>query len=256
MKGALKVLEHHLRIYRRIWKGSVFLSFISPILYLASLGIGLGSLIARNQTQGLGGLSYVAFVAPGMLAATAMMTGSSESMYPILSRAYWMRTYDAMLATPLAVPDLVAGELLWLLFRLTTVSCVFFIVMLAFQTTHAATAPLAVPVAILSGLAFGLPIMAWAATRRVDTSFAVVYRFVITPLFILGGTFFPITRLPQLLQAIAWVTPLAHGVALTRALTSGTATLTASLLHLAVLAAYTLIGALAARLTFQRRLAQ
>lgn len=253
--GSLKVFQHHLSLYRRVWKGSVFNSFLSPALYLGSLGLGLGSLISHNQLAALGGLSYAAFVAPGMLASAAMLTSSSESMYPIMARVQWMRTYDAMLATPLGVSDLVGGELLWQFFRLTTVSTVFFLVMLAFHTVTSPLGVLAIPVSVLTGLAFGLPIMAWSALQHVDSWFAVVYRFVITPLFILGGTFFPISRLPLLVQPIAWLTPLAHGVALARALSSGTATLAPSLLHLGVLLICAAVGLVAARITFKIRLA-
>jgi lipooligosaccharide transport system permease protein len=256
VSGAVKVLSHHLRLYRRVWKGSVFLSFISPLLYLASLGVGLGTLITAGQRGSLGGLSYAAFVAPGMLAATAMMTASSESMYPIMARVVWMRTYDAMLATPLRVVDVVGGEILWQLFRLTLVCIVFFLVMLAFGLLHSPLAPLSIPVAITSGLAFGIPVMAWAATQRTDPGFPLVFRFVVTPLFILGGTFFPIDRLPHLVQAVAWITPLAHGVALSRDLTSGTATLYPSVFHVGVLLVYCVGGVVAARITFQRVLAR
>jgi lipooligosaccharide transport system permease protein len=256
VSGALKVLEHHLRLYRRVWKGSVFVSFVSPVLNLASIGVGLGSLVSRGPAHTVGGVSYAAFVAPGLLAATAMMTATSETTFPIMARVYWMRTYDAMLAAPLTVGDLVGGEVLWLSFRLAIVSVVFFLVMLAFQTVHSAQAVFAVPVAILSGLAFGAPVMAWAAKQRRDTPFALLFRFVVTPLFVLGGTFFPIDRLPQAAQAIAWLTPLAHGVALTRALTTGHAVLSASLGHVAVLAAYAAIGIAAARITFRQQLAR
>lgn len=253
--GSLTVFQHHLKLYRRVWKGSVFNSFLSPVLYLGSLGLGLGSLISHSQLPALGGLSYAAFVAPGMLASAAMLTASGESMYPIMAKVQWMRTYDAMLATPLGVRDLVGGELVWQLFRLTTVSAVFFLVMLAFHTIATPLGILAIPVGVITGLAFGLPIMAWSALQHVDSWFAVVYRFVITPLFILGGTFFPISRLPLFVQPIAWITPLAHGVALARALTSGTATLGPSLLHLGVLLIFAGVGLVAARITFKLRLA-
>ena len=256
MSGAFKVLAHHLRLYRRVWKGSVFVSFVSPVLYLASIGVGLGSLIQRGPVHTLGGISYVAFIAPGLLAATAMMTASSETTFPIMSRVYWMRTYDAMLATPLTVRDLVAGEVLWLSFRLAMVSLMFFIVMAAFQTVHSVQAVLAVPVAMLSGLAFGTPVMAWAAKQRTDTPFALLFRFVVTPLFILGGTFFPLDRLPRMVEGIAWLTPLAHGVALTRALTTGHAVASAALGHVAVLAVYAAIGIAAAMVTFRQELAK
>lgn len=256
MNGAWKVFAHHLILYRRVWKGSLFLSFVQPALYLASIGVGLGALISHGPVHTIGGVSYASFVAPGMLAATAMMTATSETTFPIMARVYWMRVYDAMLASPLRVRDLVAGELAWLTFRLSTVCGVFFIVMLAFHTVRASTAPLAIPVAILSGLAFGLPVMAWAATQRVDTGFALLFRFVVTPLFVLGGTFFPIDRLPQLLQGVAWLTPLANGVAVTRGLTTGTAGLSSSFVHLGVLLLYAAAGIAAARITFQRELAR
>jgi lipooligosaccharide transport system permease protein len=256
MTGALKVLAHHLSLYRRVWKGSVFVSFVSPVLYLASIGVGLGSLVSRGPAHTIGGVSYAAFIAPGLLAATAMMTASSETTFPIMARVYWMRTYDAMLASPLRVRDLVAGEILWLTFRLAMVSVIFFLVMTAFQTVHSIQAIFAVPVAMLSGLAFGIPVMAWAAKQRTDTPFALLFRFVVTPLFVLGGTFFPIDRLPRLVESIAWLTPLAHGVALTRALTTGQAALPTAIGHVAVLLAYATAGIAIAMVTFKQELAR
>jgi len=249
LNGAVKVLAHHLRLYRRVWKGSVFVSFVSPVLYLASIGIGLGSLVSRGPAHTVGGVSYAAFIAPGLLAATAMMTATSETTFPIMARVYWMRTYDAMLASPLQVRHLVAGEVLWLTFRLATVSVIFFVVMAAFQTVHSVQAIFAVPVAILSGLAFGAPVMAWSP-------FALLFRFVVTPLFVLGGTFFPIDRLPRIVEGIAWLTPLAHGVALTRSLTTGQAALPTAIGHVAVLAAYATIGVAVAMVTFRQELAR
>src|SRR5919108_1144086 len=142
MNGALKVFTHHLLVYRRVWKGSLFASFIEPVLYLASIGVGLGTLIARGPAHTVGGLPYASFVAPGMLAAAAMMTSSQEAMYPITNRSYWDRIYHAMLASPLAVGNLVTGEVLWQMFRLAIVCGVFFIVMLAFGTVHSVVAPL------------------------------------------------------------------------------------------------------------------
>jgi lipooligosaccharide transport system permease protein len=109
---------------------------------------------------------------------------------------------------------------------------------------------------MLSGLAFGTPVMAWAAKQRTDTPFALLFRFVVTPLFVLGGTFFPIDRLPRLVEGIAWLTPLAHGVALTRALTTGHTVLLAALGHVVVLAVYAIVGIVAAMVTFRQELAR
>jgi len=253
MTGTLRVLEHHLLVYRRTWKGSVFVSFVSPILFLGAMGFGLGSLISRGPSRTVDGVSYLAFLAPGLLAATAMQSAYVEATYPIMARIQWLRTYEGMLATPIGVLDVLAGEFGWLALRLALGSCAFFLVMLLFGTVHSGLALLAIVVAVLTGLAFATPILAFTATQRKDTSFPFIGRFLITPLFLLGGVFFPIHQLPQLVQGIAWLTPLAHGVALARGLLVGQAPPSAGL-HLAVLLAYAAIGVVVARVTLQRRL--
>jgi len=253
MTGALRVLEHHLIVYRRTWKGSLFTSFVSPILFLAAMGFGLGSLISRGPLRTVDGLTYVAFIAPGLLAATAMQSAYVETTYPIMVRIQWERTYEGMLATPIRILEVLVGEFGWLVFRLALGSVAFFLVMLLFGTVHSGLAVLAILVAVLTGLAFAAPIFAWTATRRTDLSFALIGRFLITPLFLLGGVFFPIHQLPQLVQGIAWLTPLAHGVALARSLSVGVLT-PAAALHLAVLLVYAAVGIGAARITLQRRL--
>jgi lipooligosaccharide transport system permease protein len=253
--AALRVLEHHLIVYRRTWKGSVFMSFVSPILFLAAMGFGLGGLISRGPVRTVDGLTYLAFLAPGLLAATAMQSAFVETTYPIMARIQWERTYEGMLATPIRVLDVLAGEFGWLVFRLGLGAFAFFLVMLLFGTIYSGLGLLAIIVAVLTGLAFGAPIFAYTATRRTDTSFALIGRLLITPLFLLGGVFFPIHQLPQLVQGIAWLTPLAHGVALTRGLSVGVLPSSAGI-HLAVLLVYAAIGIVAARITLQRRLVQ
>src|SRR5207245_1812810 len=253
MTGALRVLEHHLTVYRRTWKGSVFMSFISPILFLTAMGLGLGSLISRGPVRTVDGVSYLVFLAPGLLAASAMQSAYVETTYPIMARMQWERTYEGMLATPIRVLDVLAGEFGWLALRLGLGSVAFFLVMLLFGTVHSGLGLLAIVAAVLTGLAFAAPILAWTATQRTDMSFALIGRFLITPLFLLGGVFFPIHQLPQLVQGIAWLTPLAHGVALVRSLSVGVLTPSAGI-HLAVLLAYAAIGVVVARVTLQRRL--
>jgi lipooligosaccharide transport system permease protein len=253
--GALRVFEHHLTVYRRTWKGSVFMSFVSPVLFLAAMGLGLGSLISRGPVRAVDGVAYLVFIAPGLLAASAMQSAYVETTYPIMARIQWERTYEGMLATPIAVLDVLAGEFGWLAFRLALGSGAFFLVMLLFGTIHTALGLLAIVAAVLTGLAFAAPILAWTATRRTDQSFALIGRFLITPLFLLGGVFFPLHQLPQLVQGIAWLTPLAHGVALARGLSLGVLAPSAGI-HLAVLLLYAGIGIVAARITLQRRLVQ
>lgn len=255
MRATLHVLEHHLLIYRRTWRGSLFVSFFSPILYLLAMGLGLGTLIARHHVSAFGAAGYLAFIAPGLLVANTMLTAYSETTYPIMNRAYWLRTYDSMLATPLDLRALITGEIAWLSFRLTTVAAAFFIVMVIFHTIASPLTLLAILVAVLTGLALGLPIMAYSANQTRDNGFAAIGRLIVTPMFVLGGTFFPIGRLPQFAQWIAYLTPLWHGVALSRALTIGGLTVGAALLHLSVLLAYAAVGVYAATITYRRRLA-
>lgn len=253
MSGALRVLEHNLIVYRRTWKGSIFQSFLGPVLFLTAMGFGLGSLISRGPSRTVEGLSYVAFLAPALLAATAMQTAFVETTFPIMARIQWERTYEGMLATPLRIFDVLAGECGWLALRLGLGSVAFFLVMVLFGTVHSALGLVAVLVAVLTGLAFAAPILAWTATRRTTESFALIGRFLITPLFLLGGVFFPIHQLPQVVQGIAWLTPLAHGVALARSLSAGVLAPSAAI-HLAVLLIYAAVGIGAARITLQRRL--
>jgi lipooligosaccharide transport system permease protein len=253
MSGAWRVIEHHLMVYRRTWKGSIFVSFASPILFLAAIGIGLGSLIARGPVHTVGGVSYLAFLAPGLLAATAMQTAFVEETYPIMAKIQWLRTYDGMLATPLTIGSVVGGEIGWLAVRLAIAAITFFLVLIIFGTISSIAAILVIPIAVLNGLAFGLPIMAFTANQHKDKGFPTIGRFVITPLFLLGGVFFPIQQLPGVAQAIAWLTPLAHSVALSRSLAIGGVDRAAAL-HLAVPLIYVIVGAVAAAITMRRRL--
>src|SRR6202022_1368472 len=255
MTGALRGLEHHLTVYRRTWKGSLFMSFCSPVLVRAAMGLGRGRLSLRGPVRTVDGVFSLLFLPPGLLAASAMQSAYVETTYPIMARIQWMRTYEGMLATPIWVLAVLVGEFGWLTFRLALGSSAFFLVMLLFGTIHSMLALLAIVAAVLTGLAFAAPILAWTATRRTDSSFALIGRFLITPLFLLGGVFFPIHQLPQLVQGIAWVTPLAHGVALARSLSLGVLAPSAGM-HLAVLLVYAVIGIVAARITLQRRLVQ
>jgi lipooligosaccharide transport system permease protein len=247
------VVEHNALVYRRTWQGSIFVSFISPILFLASIGVGLGSLVSRSGHT-VGGVSYLAFLAPGLLVATAMQTASAETMYPIMARIQWMKTYDAMLATPVGVGSILAGEIGWFAIRLSIVSLSFFVVMLVFHAVPSVLGILAPLAAVVTGLAFAIPILAFTATQRKDLAFSVIQRFVILPLFLLGGTFFPIQKLPLFLQWVAWATPLSHGVAMARDFTIGGKLLPSDLVHLAVLLAYAAAGTIAASFTLRRRL--
>ena len=250
--GAARVLQRNLLVYRRTWHGSLFGSFLTPLLYLTAMGIGLGKLVESGESTMLGGVDYLHFLGPGILASTCMQTASFESTYPIMGKISWRRNYEAILATPMQVHHLLIGELSWIAFRLTTMSTVFMIVLTLFGIPRSPLALLAIPAAVLTGLAFSAPIIAFAATRTNDSGFAALFRFVINPLFLFSGTFFPVSQLPDAVEWVAAATPLYHGVALVRGavLDAMPATWPLHLVYLVVFLGVT--AAIANRLLYRR----
>jgi lipooligosaccharide transport system permease protein len=239
--------------YKRTWRSSMTVSFLEPLLYLAAMGIGLGTLVDHHVHQ-VQGVSYLTFLGPGLLASATMQVGVSESTYPVMGAIKWIRTYHAMLATPLRVIDVLRGHLAWIALRLTMVSGIFLGILAAFGLTHSWEAVFAFPAGVLTGLAFAAPLVAFSATQQRDAAFSVIYRFVVVPLFLFSGTFFPIARLPGWLQPVAWVTPLYHGVALSRAVVLGNATLGTSVAHAAYLLALVVAGYALATVSYRKRL--
>jgi lipooligosaccharide transport system permease protein len=240
--------------YRRTWRGSIYSSVLNPVLYLGSIGIGLGSLVNKHGSASLGHIHYLVFLAPGLLAAAAMETGIEESTYPVLGSVKWRRTYYAAGSTPLRPSDLLHGHLLFTTMRLVMNCAVFMAVMAAFGAVKSPSVLAALPVAVLTGLAFATPIEAWAITVMKDTSFAMIFRFGMIPLFLFSGTFFPVSQLPGWAQPIAYATPLWHGVALCRSLSLGTATIGGTLIHVGYLAALAAAGIIVGERTYRRRL--
>jgi lipooligosaccharide transport system permease protein len=240
--------------YRRTWRGTIFSSVLNPVLFLGAMGLGLGTLVNRHGTAHLGGVSYLTFLAPGLLAAAAMETGIGECTYPVLGSVKWNRTYQAAVASPLGPGDVFRGHQLFVTMRLLMNCGIFLAVMAAFGAVRSPTVIFALPAALLTGLAFAAPVEAWAITRNKDSGFAVVYRFVLIPLFLFSGTFFPVTQLPAWIRPVAYLTPLWHGVALCRGISLGTLTAGAALLHVGFLAAVAAAGLLVGRRTYERRL--
>jgi lipooligosaccharide transport system permease protein len=250
----VRPLEHHLLVYRRVWRGTAFSTLLSPILFLSALGVALGSFVPRMTT--FGDVPYLVFLAPGLMAAQAMQTATIESTWPLLAGFKWQRSFEAAIATPQRPLDLVVGHLYWLIVRVGIVTGVFLAVMVVFGAASSPLVVLAWPAAILTGLAFGMPFAAWTATQRTESSFPIIFRFVITPLFLFSGTFFPLEQLPEVVRPIAWLTPLYHGVALTRALAVGHDLDPLLLaLHAAALLLLVVAGTALAARTFRRRLA-
>jgi lipooligosaccharide transport system permease protein len=261
---AVRVLEHELLLYRRVWRGSIFSSFLSPVLFLAAMGLGLGGYVSqaggtagagtRGAAAALGGVSYLVFIAPGLLASTAMQAAAGESTFPIMGGIVWVRSFHGMLATPIRVLDVLLGKVAYIGLRLTLVCGVFFGVMVLFGAARGPQAILVIPAAVLTGLAFAAPIAAFSATQKDTGGFNALFRFGVIPLFLFSGTFFPISQLPVFLQPLAVVTPLWHGVDLCRTLALGTADAAGVLIHVAYLGTLTAAGLILAHRTFRRRL--
>lgn len=250
-----RAFAYWLMQYRRTYRGTAITTILAPLGYLAAIGLGLGTLVDQGTGPShLDGVSYLAFIAPGLLAATAMQTAAFESTYPVMGSIKWHRAYHAQLATPLRVVDLMAGHLLFVLLRLVITVTVFLGVMFAFGAISSPWALLALPVAVLTGMAHATPIFGFSASQDNDAGFAMLFRFGIVPLFLFSGTFFPVSQLPDILQPIAWVTPLWNGVALCRDLSLGHPAWGSAAAHVGVLTGWTVVGFVVAARVFRRRL--
>jgi lipooligosaccharide transport system permease protein len=239
--------------FRTTWRGSIGSRVLEPVFYLAAMGVGLGSLVNHRHAGQLGGLSYLEFVGPGLVAAAAMQTAAFEATWPVLGSIKWYRSYEAMLAGPLRVGDIVIGQVAWISSVMGLTTGLYLAAVAAFGAIHSPWAILAWPAAVLGGFAFATPVLAFAATAQTDSSFSVLYRFVVVPLFLFSGTFFPISQLPRWMQFVAYATPLWHGVSLTRDLALGHL-VPDDLVHVAYLVVVAGVGLAVAQRTFTRRL--
>jgi len=249
------VVEASARVYRRTWRGSVISTFFNPVLYLLAMGVGLGKLVDEGSgAANLGNLEYLTFLAPGLLAATAMMTGAGDASYPVMAGIKWRKTYEAILATPVGIPELVIGHLSWVGIRLVFVTVVYSGVMTAFGATTIAQGALAVPPAVLTGLGFSAIVTAYTARLKDEQGLAALFRFGIMPLFLFSGTFFPISQLPAWVQPVAYATPLYHGVSLCRGLALGTGFEANPIVSVGYLAALLFFGTILATRLMRGRL--
>lgn len=249
----MRALEYWACQYKRTWRGSLVSSFLNPVLFLAAMGVGLGSLVDKRGGSDLD-VRYLVFLAPGLLAATAMQTAANESTFPVMAGIKWVRTYHAMVATPLRPLDVLLGHLTYIALRLLLAATVFLGVMVAFGAGRSPAVLFAVPASVLTGMAFAAPFAAFAATQDNDTSFALLMRFLVVPMFLFSGVFFPVAQLPAALRPVAYATPLWHGVALCRSLALGTGTIAGALGHVVFQLVFVVGGIAAGAATYRRRL--
>jgi lipooligosaccharide transport system permease protein len=256
LAGLAAAYEHMWLIYRRTWRGSIFGSFVQPVLFLLAMGVGLGTYVDSASPGALGGVPYIQWLAPALLVSTVMQGSVFEATFPVLGGFNWDRRYHGMYATPLTPFAIAFGQLGWVVTRALMVSSIFAFVIVLFGAAATPGIILAIPVAMLTALAFAGPVAAFMSTQRDTTAFNSIWRFGVTPLFLFSGTFFPIDRLPDFLQPIAWLLPLWHGVDLARALALGTVGEQPLLMlaHLVILVTGAIVGLVATYVMFKRKL--
>lgn len=226
-----------------------------PLGYLASLGLGIGRYV-NDAPAWLHGASYAAWLAPGLLASTAAQGASGECLWSVLGAVKWSGQYKAQTATPLSATDAQRGHLLYVAARMALAAALQLAVMAGFHAWRRPTAVLALPAAVLCGAAIAAPLMAWSITREVDNSFIVIQRFIITPMFLFAGTFFPSTQLPAPIEVLAWLTPIWHGVSLARGLMLPGTRVVVMLVNTAYLATMLAVGMFVAGRVYRERLAR
>ncbi|MET1034014.1 MAG: ABC transporter permease [Arthrobacter sp.] len=221
--GTWYIAEQVLRGMKGYLDVIVAYSIGNPLMYLFAMGIGLASLVDSNTgAAAFGGVTYLQFIAPSLLASAAMMTAAGEFTYPVMSGFKWRRTYYGPLASPITPHQICQGHVLAVTIRLVLQSAVYLAIVLFFGAATSGWAWVTVFTATLAGLAFGIPLMAYAASIKEDRGqFALVQRFVVMPLFLFSGTFFPLSTLPWFLQWIGWISPVWHATELGRVLSYG-----------------------------------
>jgi len=217
LTGAMRQYDYWLTFYLRTWKGSIITSFASPLFYVLAMGVLLGGFVHVSPDQLEGAPSYLAFVVPGLIAAQAMQTAMFETTYPVMGALKWQKSFFAQLATPLESRDLTNAFLLFTLFRVASTCGVYFIVMAPFGVFESWWGPpLAWVATMMTGMAFATWTFAFSAHVRSEASFGLIFRLGLIPLFLFSGSFFPISNLGPVLETVAKLTPLWHGVNLTR----------------------------------------
>lgn len=254
--GAFRVASWHLANYKRLWRLNLLSTFVQPMLYLLGLGVGVGALVDRNASAGstLGHVSYVAFVAPGLMITSTMSLSAGESMWPVMGNLKWTRGYHGIATTPLDARDIVLGHATWIAARSVITGALVAIALACFHDTRSWGLIPAVLVGVLIGVSFAMPIMAFSINSEQDGAFAGIQRFFIIPLFLFGGAFYPLSQLPTLVQWLAKVAPLWHGVVVARSFTTAHVDRTSAAEHLAYIVVWIVAGTFVSTRRLRRKL--
>ncbi len=258
-RGSFSVAEARLRNMAKFLWVIIFEALANPMLYLVSVGIGIGSLVDQNLGEnGVGGVSYLTFLAPALLATTAIQSAMDEVVFPSLDGFKWQKSYFAMNATPLTPRQIASGVFLAAMVRTVFAVTCYWILLYLFGALESDRAWLAIVTAILAGAGFGALMLGLISfIENEDLFLTVVNRMIIMPMFLFSGTFYPLSNMPIFLQPIGWISPIWHATELGRFLTydypiSGIMVT----VHIAVMLVLLFTGLLWAFKNFERRLAK
>ncbi|HEX6684025.1 MAG TPA: ABC transporter permease [Candidatus Limnocylindrales bacterium] len=249
MDGTLAVLSRHMTLYRRLWQASVFSSFILPILFVISIGIGVGGYVGQ-----IDGWDYLFYIVPGVLASGAFQTAIGESTFPVMGDFKWSRAYHAMRATPVRIIDMILGWQLYIQVRVAIAAVVFVGVSAVFGAIHSPWVVLTPFICALLALSVAAPVSGFSAGLENDSYFSLLFRFVVIPSTLFAGVFFPVEQLPAVVRPLAYASPLWHGVELCRAAMLGVPTPWPAWAHVAYLVLLSGLGLWWAWAAYTKRL--
>ena len=216
-----RMVQRNLLVYKHSWI-IIFTGFFEPVFYLFGIGLGMGALVSSVD-----GISYAAFVAPGLLAASCLNGALTDGCFNIWFKLHFMKTYDGILATPMRVPDVAFGEMLWAVTRGSLYAACFLIVLLVVgritgrPVLLSPLAALAFPAAVLAATSFSALFVCITTFIRKIEDFDIVVGLAVMPMFLFSGTFFPVSRVPLIPRILIELLPLYHGTAMLRQLTTG-----------------------------------
>jgi lipooligosaccharide transport system permease protein len=246
--GVWRVAERNLRVWRRFAGASTLGNFGEPLLYLLALGYGLGSIMPRVE-----GMSYAEFIAPGLVVSTVMYTATFEGTFGSYTRLETQRTFDAILATPITIGELVAGEVLWGGLKASFGAAIVLSVIRLFGLVGSWSALWVIPLGFAAGIMFTAMALVVTALSESYESFNYYFTLVVAPMFLFSGIFFPLQQLPGWVDHVSHLLPLTHAVELARGCVRGTAGV-GELWHLGAIVAFTVVAYTACRVLLVRRL--
>lgn len=248
------IVEYQIFATRRWWRSTLITVLFTPLTYVLALGVGLGVVIDRNG-HGVG-VPYIVYVAPAFLTASALQIAASEASFPVVAGFKWIRTFHGMAATPISPRQIADGTLLFILLRALAGSAIYLAIMASFGGAQRWQVIFAVPVAALTAIGFAGCVAAIGATVDGESGvFNMLFRFVVTPMFLFSGTFYPISQLPAWGRWLAYVSPLWHGTQIARGFALGHLPAAATGVHVAVLVVLAIIGVQLTRWRFAVRIA-